>query len=209
MAFTYFFRDVETLRLIARGVLPALRGYQHIDVWDAGCAHGPEPFSLAITLAENVSHFVFRNVRIFATDIDTTGQFAEAIAAGAYPEREIKRIPPHIRRKYFGPPDEAGRCLISERIRARVEFIKHDLLSLEPVRGGMSLIVCKNVLLHFGQQQRADVVRMFHRALRKDGFLVTEQTQRLPGPVEGLFEKVTCEGQIFRKLPGRSERLAA
>ena len=55
MAFTYFFRDLQTLELITKHVLPVLQGARYINIWDAGCAHGPEPYSLAILLRENMS----------------------------------------------------------------------------------------------------------------------------------------------------------
>jgi chemotaxis protein methyltransferase CheR len=72
MAFTYFFRDVKSLELVSQIVLPEMRGHRYINVWDAGCAHGPEPYSLAITLREHTTHFLFRNIRIYATDIDVS-----------------------------------------------------------------------------------------------------------------------------------------
>jgi len=53
MAFTYFFRDMQTLEMIRDYVLPALRMRRYIHIWDAGCAMGPEPYSLAIILREH------------------------------------------------------------------------------------------------------------------------------------------------------------
>jgi chemotaxis methyl-accepting protein methylase len=41
---------------------------------------------------------------------------------------------------------------------------------------------------------------MFHRALAKDGFLVMEQTQKLPRETEHLFRRVTEAAQLFRKV---------
>ncbi len=41
MAFTYFFRDRQTLELIARHILPDLKRRRYINIWDAGCAMGP------------------------------------------------------------------------------------------------------------------------------------------------------------------------
>ena len=148
MAFTYFFRDMKTLELIADNVLPTLRGHRYIHIWDAGCAHGPEAYSLAIVLRENMTHFLFRNVRIHATDIDTCDRFGPIITKGIYPEGEIKRIPSMIKRKYFTKADEPGYYRIDDEIRSSVEFTRHNLLSLKPIRGGVNLIVCKNVLLH-------------------------------------------------------------
>ena len=65
-------------------------------------------------------------------------------------------------------------------LRAKVAFSHRDLLSLRPVREGLSLIVCKNVLLHFDEAQRINVLQMFHQALQPGGTLVMERTQKLP-----------------------------
>jgi len=200
MAFTYFFRDKLTLELVIRHILPTLRTQRYINIWDAGCAHGPEPYSLAIMLRESMSRMLFRNVRIYATDIDTCDQFGRIITEGIYPEGEIKRMPRQIREKYFVETDPPGGHRLVDEIRARVSFVKHDLLSLEPVRTGFSLIVCKNVLLHFNAQQRVNVIRMFHSALRDGGFLVTEQTQKLPRENKDGFEPIITAGQIFKKV---------
>jgi len=200
MAFTYFFRDRFTLELIVQHVLPKLQGHRYFHIWDAGCAHGPEPYSLAMMLREHMSRFLFRNVRIYATDLDPADRFGRTITAGLYPEGEIRRVPPAIRRKYFTAAEQPGWYRVVEEIRTRITFIKHDLLCLQPVRFGFSLIVCKNVLLHFSARQRLEVVRMFYQALRPEGFLVTERTQPLPEAAGRWFAAVTAQGQLWRRV---------
>jgi chemotaxis protein methyltransferase CheR len=101
MAFTFFFRDSQTLELAIDDALPSLRGRAFIYVWDAGCAHGPEPYTLAILLTEQMSDYIFRNVHIHATDIDSS--FAAQVTSGVFPEQEVKRVPPEIFQKYFRP----------------------------------------------------------------------------------------------------------
>ena len=200
MAFTYFFRDRQTLDLIARHALPDLKRRRYIDVWDAGCAMGPEPYSIAIVLRENMGPFLFRNVRIFATDIDESNRFGAIIARGVYAEEQVKRIPPELFGKYFSPNGGGGYFQISDEIRKAVIFQRHDLLSLEPIREEFGLIVCKNVLLHFAPEERVDVIKMFHRALSQGGYFVTEQTQKMPPEAAHLFRQVTNAGQLFQKL---------
>ncbi len=200
MAFTYFFRDMQTLNLIIEHALSALKGSRYINIWDAGCAHGPEPYSIAIMFRENMSHFLFRNVNIYASDIDNSDRFGKIISTGVYPEGEIKRIPSEIRQKYFTQTDDPGHYRLVDEIRSRVTFVRHDLLSLKPNRTGFGLVVCKNVLLHFNEKQRGDVIRMFHSALREGGFLITEQTQKMPAEVSGLFQQVVKGGQIFKSV---------
>ncbi len=198
MAFTYFFRDAQTLELLIERALPALRGQAFIRIWDAGCAHGPEPYTLAMLLRERMSDFTFRNVRIHATDVEP--RFGPLIAAGVYADQEVKRIPQAIREKYFRPARDPGHLEVVEEIRAKVSYAEHDLLRLRAPREDFSLIVCKNVLLHFDEAQRVRVLRMFHGALRPGGLLATEHTQKLPESLSGLFETVAGYAQIHRRL---------
>lgn len=198
MAFTFFFRDAEVLEMAVRHALPALRGQAYIHLWDAGCAHGPETYTLAIILREQMSEFVFRNVRIHATDVDIT--FGRNVSSGIYRGEELQRIPGNLRDRYFVPHGNAGDRQVIDDLRARVSFARHDLLSLQPVREGLAMVICKNVLLHFNAEQREKVLRMFHGALREDGLLVMEQTQKLPEKLQPLFRQVFPGSQLFRKI---------
>jgi chemotaxis protein methyltransferase CheR len=202
VAFTYFFRDLHTLRLIEEHVIPALRTRRYMDVWDAGCAMGPEPYSIAILFRENVGGFQYRNLRLLATDIDESGHFGEIITQGVYPDEQLERIPADIRGRYFedGPDPKTQRVV--EEVRSRVTFQWHDLLSLEPPGSGFGLVVCKNVLLHFREEQRHAVISMFHDALADGGFLAMEQTQKLPEILASRFEQVSADAQLYRKVAG-------
>ena len=198
MAFTFFFRDSQTLELAIENALPDLQGRAFIHVWDAGCAHGPEPYTLAILLRERMSDYIFRNVQIHATDVDSS--FAGQVTSGVFADQEVKRLPPRILQKYFRPNSRPGFVEVVPELRAKVTFSHRDLLSLSPVRGGLSLIVCKNVLLHFDEAQRINVVRMFHDALQPGGMLVMEHTQKLPDALGPCFQKVASYAQVFRKV---------
>jgi chemotaxis protein methyltransferase CheR len=200
LAFTYFFRDMQTLEMIRDHVIPALRTRRYIHIWDAGCAMGPEPYSIAIMLRENMGHMIFRNVKIHATDLDESGQFGNIIKEGVYAEDQLKRIPKKIFAKYFKQDGKPGYFRIAEEIRRSVSYHWHDLLSLEPIRIDLGLIICKNVMLHFKEQERINVTRMFHKALVDDGFFATEQTQKMPPQLAGMFEPVATHAQIFRKI---------
>lgn len=200
MAFTFFFRDLQTIEMIRDHVIPSLRTRKYLNIWDAGCAMGPEPYTLAIILRENMGEMIFRNVKIHATDIDGSNLFGKIICDGIYPKETVDRIPKGIFDKYFEPADKSGHFRIIEGIRKCISYQKHDLLSLEPIRKDFGLIVCKNVLLHFTEEERIKVIRMFHNALEEGGFFVTEQTQKMPKELEQMFEPVVSNAQLFRKL---------
>jgi len=201
MAFTFFFRDIHTIEHIVRHVVPFAAGRSNIKVWDAGCAMGPEPYTLAIVFAENMGKFAYKNLKIDATDIDGSNLFGDIIREGVYPYEEIQRIPADLLEKYFKPAeDRPGYFKIDEAVRTRLTFQKHDLLALKPIGDGFSLIMCKNVLLHFSHDQRVEVIKMFHSALVPGGYFASEQTQKMPKEIAHLFEQVTPDAQLFRKL---------
>lgn len=201
MAFTFFFRDTHTIEHMVKQLVPEVAGRSRIRIWDAGCAYGPEPYTVAIILAENMGNFAFKNVYIDATDIDESGQFGTIIKNGQYTDEELGRIPPEILSKYFTrTEDRPGYYTLTDNIRNRVQYQKHDLLSLNPVGTGYSLILCKNVLLHFKYEERIEVIKMFHSALTPGGFFATEQTQKMPEECAQLFTQVVPDAQLFRKV---------
>ncbi len=199
MAFTFFFRDTPILELAIKHMVPYAMGRSRIKVWDAGCAMGPEPYSLAILLAESMGNFSFKNLTLYASDIDETDTFGNIIKSGVYPEEELKRMPEGILEKYFKGNGQAGHFQVIDPIRERVTFQKHNLLSLKPIGSDFSLILCKNVLLHFQYLERIEVIKMFYQSLAPGGYFATEQTQKMPKEIGHLFEQVAHDGQIFKK----------
>ncbi len=199
MAFTYFFRDLHTMELLVDEFLKTISGRININIWDAGCASGQEPFTLAILLAEKMGQYTFKNVSIYATDIDISNSFQDKIVNGIYDYCDVQRVPNTILSKYFkeiGPK----KYQINYEIRNRMKFLKHDLLSLSPVRNDFSLILCKNVLLHFNEKERIQVLEMYHKSLLADGLIAMEHTQKIPEMLSGIFSKKYSNAQIFKKI---------
>ncbi|MDD1729104.1 MAG: chemotaxis protein CheR [Methanospirillum sp.] len=201
MAFTFFFRDAQTLRLAIEHLHPYIQSRSRISIWSAGCAMGQEPYTFAILLREIIGPYLFRNTRIYATDLDQYGNYGKIIEEGRYPVKDLERIPEDILARYFTiDPDNTTQCILSEEIRNTVEFNRHDLLSFEPIRSGLHLIICKNVLLHFSPEERMKVWMMFWNALEVGGFMLHEHTQKLPDELNGKFEQIVMNAQIFRKI---------
>lgn len=202
MAFTFFFRDVQVLERALEHMIPGLSGRSHPRIWDAGVAMGQEPYTLSIMLAERMSPLAFQSLRIDATDVESTGQFARIIEAALYPKDELSRLPEGVLEKYFETNGKPGYARVVDRVRQRVVFQQHDLLSLREIGHGYSLVLCKNVLLHFQPPERIEVLRMFHRALTPGGFLATERTQEMPPELAPLFRQVIPDTPLFRKAEG-------
>jgi chemotaxis protein methyltransferase CheR len=198
LAFTFFYRDQQVLERVVEHTLPSLAGRSHPRIWDAGSAMGQEPYTLCMMFADRMNRFAFGNLRIDATDVEN--QFARTIEAAVYSREELSRLPEGILDKYFEPDGKPESFRVIESIRRRVAFQRHDLLSFEEPFQGYSLVLCKNVLLHFNPAERIEVVTMFHRALAPGGLYATEQTQEMPGELAALFQRVIPDAPLFRKL---------
>ena len=108
----------------------------------------------------------------------------------------MSRLPGEYLNRFFLP--DSGGFRLTPEIRARIRYLRHDLLTLCEPGAGFSAVVCKNVLLHFQAAERVEVIRMFHRALAPGGYLALEQTQDIPGEIAPLFTQVTADARVFR-----------
>jgi len=203
MAFTYFFRDLQTLEMLCEHALPYLKTKMNIRIWDAGCAMGQEPYTLAILLRERSTSMYFRNIKIIGTDLDGSNLFGKIIKEASYPKEQVERIPVELFEKYFKRAAADNHFQIIDEIKKSVSFQKHDLTTLVPIAQDFGIILCKNVLLHLHEKQRIQVIRMFYDSLIDGGFLATEQTQKLPEEVKHLFEQVVGNAQLFRKISSK------
>lgn len=199
MAFSFFFRDHFILDRLADVVAKEALGQKEIKIWDAGCALGQEPFTFAILLSEKVGYFTFKKVKIFASDIDESGEFQKVITNGIYPYQDLSRIPQEIFEKYFQKVTEQE-YKIAPEIHSRVTFVKHNLLDGKPFETGFTAIICKNVLLHFSYIERIKVLEMFYFALKEGGYLAMEQTQKLPSELYNNFRQVFTDVTIYKKI---------
>ena len=199
MAFTFFFRDLQTLNFASDHLVQFASGKSDIKIWNPGCASGQEPYSFAMILAEKMGRFAFKNVKFHTTDIDISNLFGKIISDGIYPYEQLQRIPKELLDKYFNPFDDKN-YQIDYLFRSKMNYKIHDLTSLQPIDKGYCMVICKNVLLHLSPAQRIDVIRMFSNVLLPGGFLVMENTQKLPAEVSGLFSKIADNSELYYKI---------
>lgn len=201
MAFTFFFRDEQILSLAVQNLVPKTMGRSIVHILNAGCAMGMETYTFAILLAETMGKFALRNVKIHAVDIDNENvDFGKTVSEGIYHKEHLQRIPEGLFQKYFTKSEKEDHYIVSQDLRNLVTFQKYDLLTLKPLRNDYSLIICKNVLLHFNYQQRVDVLTMYHNMLLQGGLLVMENTQQMPEEMTAKFRRMVDYAQLHEKI---------
>lgn len=169
---TEFFRTPEKFDELEKKVIPdLLKQSPKLNIWSAGCSIGAEPYSLAIMLNELTPH---TKHRILATDLDV--EMLAKAKQGAYTANELKNIPPARLTKYFKQAD--GIATISDAIRAKVEFGRHNLL-VDKFETGFDLILCRNVVIYFTEEAKDGLYRRFFAALKPGGVLFVGGTEAI------------------------------
>jgi two-component system CheB/CheR fusion protein len=194
---TNFFRDKEAFDALRDQVLPRLfehRGENEpIRVWAPGCATGEEAYTLAMLLQEASANTPEQlPFQVFATDIDEN---AVAIARnGLYPEPIVADVDPSRIRQFFSK--DAAHFRVRKELRERVLFALHNVLS-DPPFSRLDLICCRNLLIYLDRSAQAEILRIFHFALRPNGYLFLGSSEAADS-VSNLFSVVDKKARIYR-----------
>src|SRR4029453_12621018 len=135
--------------------------------WVAGCATGEEAYSVAIMLCEQAAQIRHAmKIHVFATDIDE-GAIAQA-RGGAYPLAIETDVDSTRLRRFFDR--DGSQYRIRKEVREKVMFAVHNLLH-DPPFSKLDLISCRNLLIYLDREVHAEILEMFHFALKPGGYL--------------------------------------
>ena len=168
-----FYRNPEQWEILDRETFPNLinKFGKNLKIWSAACSTGDEPYSLVMALSR---HLPLENIKIFATDIDK--QVIAKAKVGLYSAKSIENVPADLKKKFF--TEIGGSYQISDSIKQRVEFKEHNLLK-DPYPTGCHLIVCRNVLIYFTEEEKEDIYRKFNDSLVTEGTLFIGSTEQI------------------------------
>ena len=177
---TYFFRDRLCFDALEQQILPDLitdrrsAGILRLRLWSAGCATGPEPYSLAILLDQLLPDRTAWSVTILATDINPVA--LDLAQRGLYNEWALRETPQRIIDRYFHHRGKDTFELIPAIQRmvtfAPLNLAKDSFPALMTNTNAMDLLLSRNVLMYFtGDVQRAVVARL-RESLATGGWLI-------------------------------------
>ena len=180
-----FYRNPDQWKILEGQVFPELikKFGKNLKIWSAACSTGDEPYSLVMALSRQVP---LANIKIIATDIDN--QVLDTARMGLYNEKSIASVPDDLKKKYLTKVGYSYQ--ISDEIKKRVEFKKHDLLK-DPYPSGCNLIVCRNVVIYFTEEAKDVIYQKFHKALQPGGVLFIGSTEQIMNYRELGFDRHT------------------
>ena len=194
---TRFFRDKELFEVLGKEILTCLlTNFDHVRIWSAGCAVGPEPYSIAIMI-KRISKKLDKknNVHILATDISQ--EFLIQAKEGRYSKEYFDEMNPSEMNEFFQKLKN-NYYELSPQIKNLVSFKKHDLRTPPPAKD-FDLVLCRNVLIYFSKPQSISLFRRFHSALKTHGYLVLGKCELLPTEVKDKFEIIDAHNRIYQR----------
>ncbi len=168
---THFFRHRELFDALRDVILPDLIARKaharRLRVWSAGCATGPEPYSLSILLKRDLAHLTAGwEISILART--STANSWEGRGAGRFDDWAFRGCSEDFRRECF---DQSGDGWIIKPIyRQPVSFQYHNLVrhpfpSLLHNLAAFDLILCRNVMIYFAGETMRRLIGQFEQCL--------------------------------------------
>jgi len=210
---TYFFRNRVHFEALRNHILPDLiawrrqEGRKQLRFWNAGCATGEEPYSLAILLRELLPDVESWSILILATDVNQA--YLKKAQQGEFNERAFRNeTPDYVRDRWF---KQTGRFYRIDRVlRDMVTFlplnlIEDDYPAFHNGTGSMDLIMCRNVTIYFTREQTQRIIARFHESLNPQGWLIVGHSEPQPGLYDQFDTERVGDGTFYRK-PARIQQ---
>jgi chemotaxis protein methyltransferase CheR len=198
---TAMFRDPTFFRAFREKVVPLLRTYPFLRIWNAGCSTGEETYSLAILLKEEG---LYERTRIYATDIND--RVLEQARNGRFPLEKMRDFTENYLRaggqeefsSYYTVEGEQAR--FTSDLSRQVVFAQHNLVSDAPFNE-FNVIVCRNVMIYFGKTLQDRVHELFYDSLEPLGVMAMGHKESIKFThYEERYEALDANEKLYRKM---------
>jgi chemotaxis protein methyltransferase CheR len=198
---TSMFRDPTFFAALRAKVLPLLRTYPFLRVWNAGCSTGEETYSLAILFHEEG---LGDRTRIYATDINDT--VVQRAREGIFPLDRMREYT----QQYIAAGGRASfsdyYTVYGEKVRFNPElasgvvFAQHNLVS-DASFNEFNLIICRNVMIYFDRSLQETVHDLFYRSLVRFGVLGLGHKESIRfTPHVDAYEELDEREKLYRRV---------
>ena len=197
---TLWFRDTYPFQVLSETIFNEYKQQRKnsIKIWSAACSSGQEPYSMSMIADEYAKKSPGFKLDVVATDISQAiineakqaKYDALALARGLSEERK---------RQYFSPVGDQWQ--VNANIRSRVNFREINLLQSYNSLGKFDAIFCRNVLIYFSAESKADILTRMAQSLNPRGFLMLGASESI-AQYSDRFEMVRAStGVVYRLKP--------
>lgn len=195
---TEFFRNQNPWDIFEQKIIPEISKSSNISdvisVWSAGCAVGNEAYSLAMMFS-NAFQTKRKKFMITATDINPTS--IGIATTGQYEYSLLKNIPNRYLSKFLEKIDD-NLYKFNDDLKKNINFQVGDIASYNINQ--VDVIVCRNLLIYYGDDAKDLLFKKFHKALKYDGFLFLGMAETIPFSMKNFYVPVELGEKIYRKI---------
>ena len=198
---TLWFRDDHPFKLLQNKLLPDFAKRQTpVKIWSAASSSGQEPYSIAMSVLEyqqrNPGAFT-RGVQVIGTDISST--MLEHCKYGHYDSLALARGLSAERKRQFFENGDNGMLKVKDQVKKMVNFRPLNLLNSYSLMGRFDIVFCRNVLIYFSPEIKAQIISQIHGTLNDGGYLFLGASESLSG-LSDNFNMIRCNpGIVYQK----------
>lgn len=197
---TAMFRDPAFFYMLRTKVVPLLKTYPLVRIWDAGCCTGEEAYSMAIILQEEG---LYDKCRIYATDMNEavlrkakTGIF-HLSHMKEYTDNYIQSGGKASFSEYYTA--KYDHAILQQSLRKNIVFAQHNLVT-DRSFNEFNLVMLRNVLIYFNEDLRQKVLGLVHDSLMPFGVLALGKRETLRFVEhERDYETLDSQEKLFRR----------
>lgn len=163
---TWFFRDEEVFKALARHALPIARQGRTVRVLSLPCATGEEAYSVSIALLESG----LPPARFQVRGVDVSERALAQARRAVYRKGSFRGTSPHAYQGYFEPKEDG--TAPTDLPRGPVTFSTGNVLegALFEARS-FDVVLCRNLLIYLDPAARSRALENLATWLRDDGLL--------------------------------------
>ena len=164
-------------------------------VWCSAASTGEEPYSIAMTLAENFNLNSW-DISFLATDIDS--DVLNKARQGVYESQRISNLSKSRKSRWFrkGSGENDGTVRVGQELRDMVAFKRLNLIQEWPLKKKFDLIICRNVFIYFDGPTKEMILERYYDLLNDGGYLILGHSESIHS-MNNLYE--TVGHTIYRK----------
>jgi chemotaxis protein methyltransferase CheR len=195
------FSDPTFYQTFRTQVVPLLRTYPSVRIWQAGCSTGEDVYSMAILLWEEG---IYHRCRLYATDLNET--LVQKGKAGIFPLSQLQAYDSLYRQAggkqqfsdYYAVSYDSA--VIHPYLKENIVFATHNLAT-DASFNEFNVILCRNVLVYFSPQLQTRVHQLFHESLIRFGILGLGQQETLKfSPYQQCYKPIETQAHLYRRV---------
>jgi chemotaxis protein methyltransferase CheR len=197
---THFFREKHHFDHLVNEMMPQWRArtsYDPIRIWSSASSSGEEVYTIAMALLgrdlREAQWARSAKVQLIATDISS--EMVSAVRAATYGKASLEQIPQPYRKLWTR--DHPAGFIMADEARDMVQPTVLNLFGSWPMRYAFDAIFCRNVMIYFNEDAKAELEMRLVGQLAPGGALYIGHSERLVSRAREFM--IPCGHTMYRK----------